>query len=524
MAEWNIKCHSNEINDGIESTHQYSPLILDLIDTAEVHRMRNIVQLGFVPFVFPNAMHTRFIHSIGTARKMDNACDAIKANNSGLINIDNYRAVLNTTALLHDIGQGALSHGLDVLIVPLVGGISHEQISADLISGKYSLQEHWSNLPDYVASKSEKECQLEVLKKIPTLNEVLERYGVSSEIPSQIIDSKRTQREGRENAIGKLKFLIELMDGKVLDVDKLEYLERDPKMTGVDEVGFNSDRIITNLNVVYHGGNYHLAIERGALPDLTDLVATRKRMYSRVYTHRAVLKHEAMFYEACKRFLRVLFPEEGQENEKLARMIYMLDDRQFESFLVRNSEDPITISLFKTAKYDRRNRYEIAYGVESRNLPSVFSEENIEDLVLFQKLKNITGRFPEDKIRHEILMRANSGNGSPKIQEHEVIVYSRPSKAGLTEEKFLDKFDLFVYDKRKTNGNPRMSSSKSSGKGVYYAPDALRDPNFYDDNLQRLFDTFTGHEVSYYFAVLSTKQHCERVSKATKEYVRELLR
>ncbi|XP_070560340.1 deoxynucleoside triphosphate triphosphohydrolase sahd-1-like [Ptychodera flava] len=54
------------IQDPIHGTVALDPVYMEIIDTPEFQRLREIKQLGTVNFVYPGAVHTRFEHSIGT--------------------------------------------------------------------------------------------------------------------------------------------------------------------------------------------------------------------------------------------------------------------------------------------------------------------------------------------------------------------------------------------------------------------------------------------------------------------------
>ena len=61
------------IFDPIHGYMDFNPLCLQIIDTPEFQRLRNIKQLGTCYLVFPGASHNRFEHSLGVAflaRKM----------------------------------------------------------------------------------------------------------------------------------------------------------------------------------------------------------------------------------------------------------------------------------------------------------------------------------------------------------------------------------------------------------------------------------------------------------------------
>ncbi len=83
-------------------SHQFK----NIIDSKEFQRLRYIKQTSFVDYVYPNANHTRFSHSLGVYHLME------KVLNNGLINNISKKEKTNLllASLLHDIGHGPFSH------------------------------------------------------------------------------------------------------------------------------------------------------------------------------------------------------------------------------------------------------------------------------------------------------------------------------------------------------------------------------------------------------------------------------
>ncbi len=518
MTLWTPRRQGNEVCHGFGSTFQFPPFILDLLDTAEVQRTRRVSQLGFVPFVFPSAAQPRLPHLLGTAQRALEMWQAVQHN--GPSPLGDYTSIVGSAALLHDIGHPPFSHALEALIEHYTGR-THEQIGAEMITGEFSLREFWSSLPDSVVSSNNRQETLEVLGRIPLIPEVLTHYGIPPETVAQCIDRSRV-RNGQPDHIGRNHIIREVIDHPLVDADKMDYLLRDAGATGIDEVGFSPERIIASLGVVEDGDGYHLAVERGGIESLSFLLHTRKRMYTTAYTHPTTLKVEGMIYEACKRFLRSL-PEERREEYQ--RSLFLLDDGQFEQLMDAHATDSVALQLFKTARDDRRNKYEICYELDSRDIPPFLDDVKDSNLTvrILTAFRDIKGDFPEDIVRQRILARANAGSRKPKLEEHEVIVYTRTSKGLKTREDFLNRFALYIFSKK----NPQFGQGKLdfSGKPFYRASDVLRNPAMYDEHLDFLFRTFVRHELSRYFLVLAPEQHAERVQNATKEYIqKELLR
>jgi HD superfamily phosphohydrolase len=86
-------------------------LILDLIQTPEVQRLRRIRQLGVGHLVFPGAEHTRFNHALGAMALMQDALSSLTEKGTPISPEEQTSAL--AAALLHDVGHGAFSHTLE---------------------------------------------------------------------------------------------------------------------------------------------------------------------------------------------------------------------------------------------------------------------------------------------------------------------------------------------------------------------------------------------------------------------------
>src|SRR5690606_17120843 len=102
-----------------------------LIDHSLFQRLRHIKQLGMGEFVFPGAVHNRFIHSIGAAYIANAFYQAVRKDSHALD--DSMIPILS--ALLHDIGHGPFSHAFEYLFQCQTEMIRHEDW------GKYFIAE-----------------------------------------------------------------------------------------------------------------------------------------------------------------------------------------------------------------------------------------------------------------------------------------------------------------------------------------------------------------------------------------------
>jgi len=103
-------------------------LLYDLIDHPVFQRLRRISQMGLSIYVYPGANHSRFSHALGALHLMTKAITTLR--DKGVIISDEEYLASCIAILLHDIGHGPYSHGLENLIIDK----HHEAISLDLMS------------------------------------------------------------------------------------------------------------------------------------------------------------------------------------------------------------------------------------------------------------------------------------------------------------------------------------------------------------------------------------------------------
>jgi HD superfamily phosphohydrolase len=167
--------------------------------------------------------------------------------------------------LLHDIGHGPFSHALENELIP---GVHHEAIS---------------------------------LLIIQKLNE---EFNGQLQVAIEIFTNKHPKR-----------FLYQLVSGQ-LDVDRMDYLNRDSFFTGVAEGVIGYDRIIKMLTVK----DGDLMVEEKAIYSIEKFLVSRRLMYWQVYLHKTVLAAEMMLVKIIHRAKELI-----NKGEKLSAASHAFD-------------------------------------------------------------------------------------------------------------------------------------------------------------------------------------------------------
>ena len=229
-----------------------------LVNTPEFQRLRRIRQLGFSDLVYPGATHSRLAHCLGVYHTARELVEVIRRREC---RFDREKARVSLlAALLHDIGHGPFSHVFETATATSSHGTkTHEAWGADIVLGETGvngvLTDVDSTLPEQVAS--------------------LLRGEDAKDIYATVVSSQ-------------------------FDADRLDYIQRDRQMTGVQFGHLDREWLLDCLEVG------HVTIDENAIeaPCLylspkglevaEEYVQARFRLYTMVYMHKTTRAAEKM--------------------------------------------------------------------------------------------------------------------------------------------------------------------------------------------------------------------------------------
>jgi HD superfamily phosphohydrolase len=223
-------------------------LIFDLVEHPFFQRLRRIKQTSLSHYVYPGALHTRFHHALGAYHLMSQALMSLEQKGVPLTEEEKEAACV--AILLHDIGHGPFSHTLEKNLI----GVSHEVLSA-----------------------------------------------LFMESLNRTFDGKLDLAIAIFNGSYHKTFLHQLIGGQ-LDMDRMDYLNRDSYFTGVHEGVIGYDRIIKMLNVV----DNQLVVEEKGIYSVEKFLIARRLMYWQVYLHKTVVSAEKMLVLVLKRAREIM--------------------------------------------------------------------------------------------------------------------------------------------------------------------------------------------------------------------------
>jgi HD superfamily phosphohydrolase len=258
--------------------------------------------MAFAHLVYPGAVHTRMAHSLGAYHLMCQALAELKR--KGIDITPEEETAAKIAILLHDVGHGPFSHALEGT---LVQGVHHETMS------------------------------------LLIMQHINKETNGALDLAIAIFSNQYHK-----------PFLHQLVSGQ-LDVDRMDYLNRDSFFTGVSEGVIGYDRIIKMLTV--HEGQ--LVVEEKAIYSIEKFLVARRLMYWQVYLHKTVLAAEQMLVRLVRRARELREPchtnlqyvmdnvPSGDDEDELLRRFTSLDDVDVMMAIKtwQSSSDPVLATM-----------------------------------------------------------------------------------------------------------------------------------------------------------------------------------
>jgi uncharacterized protein len=245
-------------------------LLVQLIDTREVQRLRRIRALGLASLAFPGGEHSRFAHALGSAHVMQRYLERVRSLADELPAHDRidpwWEAVALAAALLHDLGHGPLSHTFET-VVPDVRARTHEAWTSQII-----------------------------------LDGDTEVHAVLREFDEQAPAAVERLIHG----VCPIRHLARAVSG-TFDVDRCDYLMRDSHMTGVRYGLLDLDWLLASLRLYLPAGASAATL---AVDGAKGLTAVESFFLARLYMYRQLYLHKAV--RAAEVTIRALFRRLGE--------------------------------------------------------------------------------------------------------------------------------------------------------------------------------------------------------------------
>lgn len=306
-----------------------------IIDTACFQRLRRIIQTSYSP-LYSSAVHNRFVHSMGVFHLGEIASTQviteIEKKYQFEFDVKRIGEIFMIACLLHDVGHAPFSHTGEEFYLDddkkftgihnkLIEVVSSEKFAGDVPQEKTAAaapHEIMSSIvglisfPDFFLNENEREFF------------------------ARCITGYKYSEKSDENDIRNC--FIQLLNSKVIDVDKLDYLIRDAYITGFDTVSIDYERLLGALTIVRTDSGYELAYYKNAISVIENVVyahdAERKWIQSHpiviyeTYILQHIIGHLCTQVNALGKNLFCLesLLNEGQEFKENVKVSLMSDD------------------------------------------------------------------------------------------------------------------------------------------------------------------------------------------------------
>lgn len=368
-------------------------LLLDLVASPEVQRLRRIRQLGIGHMVFPGAEHSRFGHALGAMHLMYQALSSLSEKGTQISPPEQEAAL--AVALLHDVGHGPYSHTLEH---ELLSDFHHELMSRALLD---RLNARFDGALDMA---------------IAMFDDTYDRRWFHQLISSQ------------------------------LDMDRLDYLKRDSYYTGVAEGGIGVGRIIKTLRVYPDDGTDqdHIVVEAKGAYAIENFLIARRLMYWQVYLHKTVLAGDHLLRSVIRRvrhhlqggsealvkpasesflyFLRHGHTGADVHDPDVQRAYVALDDADILYSLKCWQNNPDRILADLSRRFLDRDFFRVDFNVDSERVSTDALRTSVTDMLLSKGLST------PDTVDTDVtyyLLRAQSSHEAYDTREDVIAVLNR---------------------------------------------------------------------------------------------------
>ncbi|XP_053530219.1 deoxynucleoside triphosphate triphosphohydrolase SAMHD1 isoform X1 [Ictalurus punctatus] len=293
-------------NDSVHGHIKMHPLLVDIIDTPEFQRLRNIKQMGGIYYVFPGACHNRFEHSLGVGHLAGELVRSLKAQQpqevqeaEKITSIDMF--CVQIAGLCHDLGHGPFSllfeEVLKELAERMVSETGESETTEALKNWKH--EEQSGKMFNQLIKNGIKEKMKNGHYK-DEHNEGLKFQDKDFEFIHELIEGTRPSTDSLNRERHERKsYLYEIVANKEtgIDVDKMDYFSRDCHHVGMKS-NFSHERYVMFARVCTNKKNEkHICTRDKEAINMYELFHNRYLLHYNVCQHRVKVAIETMIVD-----------------------------------------------------------------------------------------------------------------------------------------------------------------------------------------------------------------------------------
>ena len=416
----NLKYNKNNTKKAIRSSI-YGDIIIDdkekvLIDSFYLQRQRDILHKGFAYYIYPEARHSRFEHSLGVFWIIKRLFESPFWASNKIDEKD--RLNLICAALLHDIGHGPFSHFTEYLLDYL--NITSVLRPKGLTS--FNSRYHERKAVSMILNKDY------LLKKIGLdsyyLDEALQELGANPDSVSKMILGDKNEK------------LSSLINGPI-DADKLDYYQRDSFFTGTPAGTIDAEFLMRNVKF----NDKKIFFLEKTFSSIIQMFYNREYVYSITSYHPVMRVIQSMMVVAFMNALSFLSPETQVE---VILSLDMMNDNDFWAILDiissylpdKDKRGGIVINMLH--RFYARDFYKRWFMLS-------LDECNKLKIHIFSKEKNKYSPFYPLKYTQENMLTG-------KLNKNEVIIfeiYPNPKPRDERKEKIIENYkNIYIEDRR----------------------------------------------------------------------------
>lgn len=336
----------------------------NIIDSAEFQRLRRIVQTSYSP-LYSAAVHNRFIHSIGVYHLGTIAAKSVFADLEKVdsvefdVDLKRIKEVFLLACLLHDVGHAPFSHTGEKYYLDENGGYSelHNKLTSFVNTESFK-----NDIPENSKSAAPHEI-MSAIVALKCFDEYFQN-DFEKELFARCITGYKYSENNLLNSI--YNCIITLLNSKVIDVDRLDYLIRDAYFTGFETVNIDYARLLSSLTIVIRDNNKaSLGYNKNAISVIENVVYAHDAERKWIQTHPIVLYDMYIIQHVIDNLnTRFSTNNEGKlfslESLSLEGHILnndleisLLCDDDIVHLLKKNKQDPLCMEYF--SRKDRRH-------------------------------------------------------------------------------------------------------------------------------------------------------------------------